>query len=110
MRVVGAKAVRWNENDLSLLPSGNEDEFCILVKIHFLARTEQPPHAAISPTWFDWFGTTFVTTIMQYALREAGLRAAGKPHKVVVTAVVRKLVTIASALCKSRQNSAPPAA
>ena len=30
------------------------------------------------------------------------LRAAGKPHKVVVTAVARKLVTIANALCKSR--------
>ena len=32
------------------------------------------------------------------------LRAAGKPHKVIVTAVARKLVTIANALCKSRQN------
>jgi transposase len=32
------------------------------------------------------------------------LRAAAKPHKVVVTAVARKLVTIANALCKSRQN------
>lgn len=30
------------------------------------------------------------------------LRAAGKPHKVVITAVARKLVTIADALCKSR--------
>lgn len=30
------------------------------------------------------------------------LRAAGKPHKVVVIAVARKLVTIANALCKSR--------
>lgn len=38
------------------------------------------------------------------------LRAAGKPHKVVVTAVARKLVTIANALCKSRQNWAYPAA
>lgn len=38
------------------------------------------------------------------------LRAAGKPHKVVVTAVARKLLTIANALCKSRQNWAPPAA
>jgi transposase len=37
------------------------------------------------------------------------LRAAGKPHKLVVTAVARKLVTIANALCKSRQNWAPPA-
>lgn len=27
------------------------------------------------------------------------LRAAGKPHKVVITAVARKLVTIANALC-----------
>jgi transposase len=32
------------------------------------------------------------------------LRAAGKPHKVVVTAVARKLVTIANAICKSRQS------
>jgi transposase len=31
------------------------------------------------------------------------LRKAGKPHKVIVTAVARKLVTIANALCKSRQ-------
>lgn len=30
------------------------------------------------------------------------LRTAGKPHKVVITAVARKLVTIANALCKSR--------
>lgn len=29
-------------------------------------------------------------------------RAAGKPYKVVITAVARKLVTIANALCKSR--------
>ncbi|MFK7876800.1 MAG: IS110 family transposase, partial [Paracoccaceae bacterium] len=29
------------------------------------------------------------------------LRAAGKPHKVVITAVARKLVTIVNALCKS---------
>ena len=32
------------------------------------------------------------------------LRDAGKPHKVVITAVARKLVTIANALCKSRQK------
>lgn len=32
------------------------------------------------------------------------LRAAGKPHKLVITAVARKLVTIANALCKSRQK------
>ena len=32
------------------------------------------------------------------------LRTAGKPHKVVITAVARKLVTIVNALCKSRQN------
>ncbi len=31
------------------------------------------------------------------------LREKGKPHKVVVIAVARKLVTIANALCKSRQ-------
>jgi transposase len=30
------------------------------------------------------------------------LRAAGKRHKVVITAVARKLVTIANALCRSR--------
>lgn len=35
------------------------------------------------------------------------LRAAGKPHKVVITAVVRKLVTIANALCKSHQKWPP---
>ncbi|WP_377190472.1 transposase [Ruegeria meonggei] len=32
------------------------------------------------------------------------LRDAGKPHKVIITAVARKLVTIANALLKSRQN------
>lgn len=32
------------------------------------------------------------------------LRSAGKPHKVVITAVARKLITILNALCKSRQN------
>ncbi|TJZ90663.1 IS110 family transposase [Paracoccus gahaiensis] len=32
------------------------------------------------------------------------LRHAGKPHKVIITAVARKLVTIANALCKSRQK------
>ncbi|WP_342779713.1 transposase [Maritimibacter alkaliphilus] len=32
------------------------------------------------------------------------LRAAGKPHKVVITAVARKLVTIANGLCKHRQK------
>lgn len=32
------------------------------------------------------------------------LRAAGKPHKVIVTAVARKLVTIANALCRSRHH------
>ena len=32
------------------------------------------------------------------------LRKAGKPHKVIITAVARKLVTIANALCKSRQK------
>lgn len=35
------------------------------------------------------------------------LRKAGKPHKVIITAVARKLVTIANALCKSRQKWAP---
>lgn len=38
------------------------------------------------------------------------LRAAGKPHKVVITTVARKLVTIANALCKSRQKWANQAA
>lgn len=37
------------------------------------------------------------------------LRNAGKPHKVIVTAVARKLVTIANALCKSRQKWASQA-
>ncbi|MDT8855341.1 transposase [Paracoccaceae bacterium Fryx2] len=32
------------------------------------------------------------------------LRKAGKPHKVIITAVARKLVIIANALCKSRQK------
>lgn len=32
------------------------------------------------------------------------LRAAGKPHKVVIIAVARKLVAIANAMCKSRQK------
>ncbi|SFM64692.1 transposase [Shimia aestuarii] len=32
------------------------------------------------------------------------LRTAGKPHKVVITAVARKLVTIVNALCKNRQK------
>jgi transposase len=32
------------------------------------------------------------------------LRNAGKPHKVIITAVARKLVIIANALCKSRQS------
>jgi transposase len=36
------------------------------------------------------------------------LRKAGKPHKVIITAVARKLVTIADALCKSRQKWAAP--
>lgn len=37
------------------------------------------------------------------------LSRAGKPHKVIITAVARKLITIADALCKSRQKWAPPA-
>ncbi|MEH6728398.1 MAG: IS110 family transposase [Hyphomicrobiales bacterium] len=32
------------------------------------------------------------------------LRSAGKPHKVVITAVARKLVTIVNALCKSQHT------
>lgn len=35
------------------------------------------------------------------------LRKAGKPHKVIITAVARKLVTIANALCKKHQNWTP---
>lgn len=38
------------------------------------------------------------------------LRKAGKPHKVIIIAVARKLITIANALCKSRQTWAPQAA
>ena len=37
------------------------------------------------------------------------LRTAGKPHKVIITAVARKLVTIMNALCTSRQNWNTPA-
>ncbi|MEQ3707721.1 MAG: IS110 family transposase, partial [Tateyamaria sp.] len=37
------------------------------------------------------------------------LRKAGKPHKVVITAVARKLVTVANALCKAHQTWASPA-
>jgi transposase len=32
------------------------------------------------------------------------LRKVGKPHKVIITAVARKLVAIANALCKNRQK------
>jgi len=32
------------------------------------------------------------------------LRAAGKPRKVVIIAVARKLVTIVNALCKTRKS------
>ena len=38
------------------------------------------------------------------ALAADRLRAAGKPRKVIVTDIARKLVTIANALCKSRQK------
>ena len=31
------------------------------------------------------------------------LKTAGKPHKVIITAIARKLITIANALCKTRQ-------
>jgi len=38
------------------------------------------------------------------------LRAAGKPHKVIITAVARKLVTIANAMCNARHRwTAKPA-
>lgn len=36
------------------------------------------------------------------------LRDAGKPHKVVIVAVARKLVTIVNALCKSRRKWSSP--
>lgn len=36
------------------------------------------------------------------------LRKAGKPHKVIITAVARKLVTIANALCKSVSEMGGP--
>jgi transposase len=38
------------------------------------------------------------------------LRKAGKPHKVIITAVARKLVALANALCKKRQRWAPSTA
>mgnify|MGYP001627152616 CR=1 FL=1 len=38
------------------------------------------------------------------------LRKAGKPHKVIITAVSRKLVNLANALCKSRQKWKPSTA
>ena len=38
------------------------------------------------------------------------LRAAGKPHKVVITAVARKLTTIANALVNSGQSWKPQTA
>jgi len=38
------------------------------------------------------------------------LRAAGELHKVIITAVARKLVTIANAMCKSQQTWANQAA
>jgi len=37
------------------------------------------------------------------------LRKAGKPHKVIITAIARKLVTLANALCKKRQKWTPSA-
>jgi transposase len=40
-------------------------------------------------------------TLKRFAER---LRNAGKPHKVVITAVARKLITIANAICKSGQK------
>ena len=39
-----------------------------------------------------------------YKLRH---QKAGKPHKVIITAVARKLVTLANALCTKRQKWAP---
>jgi hypothetical protein len=40
MHVVGAKAVPWNANNLSLLPSNNEDEFFILAKKSLLSMVK----------------------------------------------------------------------
>jgi transposase len=45
-------------------------------------------------------------TLRQFAER---LRKAGKPHKVIITAVARKLVTLANTLCRSRQKWSPAA-
>ncbi|MEE4239051.1 MAG: hypothetical protein V2I51_20205 [Anderseniella sp.] len=36
------------------------------------------------------------------------LRKAGKPHRVIITALATKLVSIASALCKNRQRWVAP--
>jgi hypothetical protein len=38
----------------------------------------------------------------------ADLRKAGKPHKVIITAVARKLVTSVTALCRNRQKWTAP--
>lgn len=46
-------------------------------------------------------------TLKAFAQR---LRKAGKPHKVIITAVARKLATIANALCRSRKPWAAQAA
>ena len=57
------------------------------------------------------FQATLVASLHNPALKRFAdrLRAAGKPHKVIITAVARKLVTIANALCRSRQKWAPQA-
>jgi len=52
------------------------------------------------------FQAALVASIHNPVLRAFAdrLRAAGKPHKVVIIAVARKLVAIVKALCKSRQK------
>jgi transposase len=48
-----------------------------------------------------WVATHHNPSLESFADR---LCKALKPHKVIITAVARKLVTIANALCKSRRK------
>lgn len=52
------------------------------------------------------FQAALVATHQNLSLKSFAdrLRKAGKPHKVIITTVARKLVTIANALCKSRKK------
>lgn len=56
------------------------------------------------PFFFDMTIGIFVSQQISEAFVLCRLRAAGKPHEVVITAVARKLVTIVNALCKSGQT------